>query len=165
MVVIGGVKFYRSKNGNLYRHGIVKAQRYVPPHDVHRPLTYRISRRSGVVKKVNVPCRVFSTTGISLFLREPQKPKTAGYDFHVARPWYVIWRKGRPTDKTKLPRSISSSRFLSKRSAVPLHTRPIQGSRLQGLSTKRRMRKRRRLRSLPRPDAGADADLFAFREG
>jgi len=29
MAVIGGVKFYRSKNGNLYRHGIVKAQRYV----------------------------------------------------------------------------------------------------------------------------------------
>ncbi|KAL1852733.1 hypothetical protein VTK73DRAFT_9172 [Phialemonium thermophilum] len=44
--VVGGVKFYRSKNGNLYRHGIVKAQ-----------------RRSGIVKKVNVPCRMFSTTG------------------------------------------------------------------------------------------------------
>jgi hypothetical protein len=25
---VGGVKFYRSKNGNLYRSGIVKAQRY-----------------------------------------------------------------------------------------------------------------------------------------
>ncbi|KAL2257862.1 hypothetical protein VTK26DRAFT_9071 [Humicola hyalothermophila] len=46
MAVIGGVKFYRSKNGNLYRHGIVKAQ-----------------RQSGTVKKVNVPCKQFSLTG------------------------------------------------------------------------------------------------------
>ncbi|KAK4103075.1 hypothetical protein N658DRAFT_494396 [Parathielavia hyrcaniae] len=46
MAVIGGVKFYRSKNGNLYRHGIVKAQ-----------------RQSGAVKKVNVPCKQFSMTG------------------------------------------------------------------------------------------------------
>ncbi|KAK3395647.1 hypothetical protein B0T20DRAFT_419446 [Sordaria brevicollis] len=46
MAIVGGVKFYRSKNGNLYRHGIVKAQ-----------------RQSGTVKKVNVPCRNFSMTG------------------------------------------------------------------------------------------------------
>ncbi|KAK3355903.1 hypothetical protein B0H65DRAFT_453527 [Neurospora tetraspora] len=46
MAIVGGVKFYRSKNGNLYRHGIVKAQ-----------------RQSGAVKKVNVPCRNFSMTG------------------------------------------------------------------------------------------------------
>ncbi|SPQ19288.1 e368e1f3-e6bd-4d5f-864a-6c1405a9d708 [Thermothielavioides terrestris] len=46
IAVVGGVRFYRSKNGNLYRHGIVKAQ-----------------RQSGVVKKVNVPCKQFSMTG------------------------------------------------------------------------------------------------------
>jgi len=46
MALIGGVKFYRSKNGNLYRHGIVKAQ-----------------RQSGAVKKVDVPCKQFSMTG------------------------------------------------------------------------------------------------------
>ncbi|KAK4117181.1 hypothetical protein N656DRAFT_840892 [Canariomyces notabilis] len=46
VAVIGGVKFYRSKNGNLYRHGIVKAQ-----------------RQSGAVKKVDVPCKQFSMTG------------------------------------------------------------------------------------------------------
>ncbi|KAJ9137885.1 Zinc finger CCCH domain-containing protein 3 [Pleurostoma richardsiae] len=46
VTTIGGVKFYRSKNGNLYRHGIVKAQ-----------------RRSGAIRKVNVPCQRFSTTG------------------------------------------------------------------------------------------------------
>ncbi|KAJ4414445.1 hypothetical protein N0V85_003153 [Neurospora sp. IMI 360204] len=50
MAIVGGVKFYRSKNGNLYRHGIVKAQ-----------------RQSGAVKKVNVPCRNFSMTGNSNF--------------------------------------------------------------------------------------------------
>ncbi|KAL1841207.1 hypothetical protein VTJ49DRAFT_7328 [Mycothermus thermophilus] len=46
MAIVGGVKFYRSKNGNLYRHGIVKAQ-----------------RQSGRVRKINVPCKQFSMTG------------------------------------------------------------------------------------------------------
>ena len=64
MAVIGGVKFYRSKNGNLYRHGIVKAQRYVPWDRRVGPLTPVISgRQSGAVKKVNVPCKQFSMTG------------------------------------------------------------------------------------------------------
>jgi hypothetical protein len=31
--VVGGVKFYRSKNGNLYRDGVVRAHRYVPAMD------------------------------------------------------------------------------------------------------------------------------------
>ncbi|PSR88951.1 hypothetical protein BD289DRAFT_431511 [Coniella lustricola] len=44
--VVGGVKFYRTKSGNMYRQAIVKAQ-----------------RRSGAVRKVNVPCKNFSTTG------------------------------------------------------------------------------------------------------
>ncbi|KAI9746110.1 MAG: hypothetical protein M1818_000791 [Claussenomyces sp. TS43310] len=30
--VVGGVRFHRSKNGNLYRSGVVRAQRYGPPH-------------------------------------------------------------------------------------------------------------------------------------
>ncbi|KAK4212966.1 zinc finger CCCH domain-containing protein 3 [Rhypophila decipiens] len=46
MAIVGGVKFYRSKRGNLYRQGIVKAQ-----------------RQSGAVKKVDVPCKMFSMTG------------------------------------------------------------------------------------------------------
>ncbi|KAK4451469.1 zinc finger CCCH domain-containing protein 3 [Podospora aff. communis PSN243] len=46
MAIVGGVRFYRSKNGNLYRHGIVKAQ-----------------RQSGIVKKVDMPCKKFSMTG------------------------------------------------------------------------------------------------------
>ncbi|EPE07019.1 ccch zinc finger protein [Ophiostoma piceae UAMH 11346] len=44
--IIGGVKFYRSKNGNLYRHGVVKAQ-----------------RRTGNIKKIDELCKTFSTTG------------------------------------------------------------------------------------------------------
>lgn len=51
---VGGVKFHRSKNGNLYRDGILKAQ-----------------RQTGI-KKVNEPCRTFASTGIFLtLLRNP----------------------------------------------------------------------------------------------
>lgn len=66
--IVGGVKFYRSKNGNLYRHGVVKAQqRYVP-----RGLGNRVAltggffsrRRGSTIKKTDEPCRAFSTTGI-----------------------------------------------------------------------------------------------------
>ncbi|KAK2022124.1 hypothetical protein LX32DRAFT_630459 [Colletotrichum zoysiae] len=42
---VGGVKFHRSKTGNLYRAGVLKAQ-----------------RQNGV-KKVDVPCSMFSLTG------------------------------------------------------------------------------------------------------
>ncbi|KAM5381042.1 hypothetical protein ACJZ2D_003157 [Fusarium nematophilum] len=44
--VIAGVKFYRTKTGNLVANRIVNDQ-----------------RRSGVVKKINEPCKIFSTTG------------------------------------------------------------------------------------------------------
>ncbi|KAI6367960.1 hypothetical protein MCOR25_004749 [Pyricularia grisea] len=44
--VVGGVKFLRSRNGNMVRHDIVKAQ-----------------RQNGPVRKVQTPCRMFSTTG------------------------------------------------------------------------------------------------------
>jgi hypothetical protein len=69
MAVVAGVKFYRSKNGNLYRHGLVKAQRYVSPLDLRWPLTSDLSRRTGTVKKVDVPCKEFSTTGTSQHFR------------------------------------------------------------------------------------------------
>lgn len=65
MAIVGGVKFYRSKNGNLYRHGIVKAQRYVARSPLNHSLT--CYSQSGAVKKVNVPCRNFSMTGNSNF--------------------------------------------------------------------------------------------------
>ncbi|KAL8303542.1 hypothetical protein RB600_007141 [Gaeumannomyces tritici] len=63
MAVVGGVKFYRSRNGNLYRHGIVKAQRYGSRSHVAGTLTENLSRRSGTVRKVDTPCRMFSMTG------------------------------------------------------------------------------------------------------
>ncbi|KAI8957238.1 hypothetical protein F5Y11DRAFT_340369 [Daldinia sp. FL1419] len=43
---IGGVKFHRTKHGNLVRHGVVKAQRF-----------------AGGVKKVNEQCKTFAWTG------------------------------------------------------------------------------------------------------
>ncbi|KAI0109515.1 hypothetical protein GGR51DRAFT_511806 [Nemania sp. FL0031] len=46
VAVLFGVKFHRTKNGNLVRHGIVQAQ-----------------RRAGGVKKVNEYCKTFSWTG------------------------------------------------------------------------------------------------------
>lgn len=46
IATVGGVKFHRSRNGNLYRDGLLKAQ-----------------RQSGI-KKVDEPCRMFSSTGI-----------------------------------------------------------------------------------------------------
>ncbi|RSL39990.1 hypothetical protein CEP54_016219, partial [Fusarium duplospermum] len=44
--VIAGVKFYRTKTGNLVANRVVNDQ-----------------RRSGVIKKINEPCKIFSTTG------------------------------------------------------------------------------------------------------
>lgn len=63
MAIVGGVKFYRSRNGNLYRHGLVKAQRYDSRSHVAGTLTENLSRRSGTVRKVDTPCRMFSMTG------------------------------------------------------------------------------------------------------
>ncbi|KDN65571.1 hypothetical protein CSUB01_03593 [Colletotrichum sublineola] len=53
---VGGVKFHRSKTGNLYRAGVVKAQ-----------------RQNGV-KKVDVPCSMFSLTGISFTISSGYPP-------------------------------------------------------------------------------------------
>ncbi|RKF61276.1 Zinc finger CCCH domain-containing protein [Erysiphe neolycopersici] len=47
VAAVGPVKFYRSKNGNMYRAGIVKAH-----------------RATGIIKKVDEPCKIFSTSGI-----------------------------------------------------------------------------------------------------
>lgn len=66
IAIVGGVKFHRTKNGNLYRQAIVKAQRYVAPSGDAQLLTRATCRRSGAVTKVNVPCKTFSTTGILL---------------------------------------------------------------------------------------------------
>lgn len=64
MAVVGGVRFYRTKNGNLYRHGVVHAQRH-----------------SGTVRKVDVPCQTFSMTGNSIFQRAKRpRPRRSDWD-------------------------------------------------------------------------------------
>jgi hypothetical protein len=70
--LVGGVRFYRSKNGNMYRSGIIKAHRYgrLPLKSAWMPSLPRNTdlhdtRRSGVVKKINEPCKAFSITGSS----------------------------------------------------------------------------------------------------
>jgi hypothetical protein len=69
--MIGGVRFYRSKSGNMYRSGIIKAHRYGPSHFDPTRLSGHYNsanisrdRRTGVVKKINEPCKIFTTTGI-----------------------------------------------------------------------------------------------------
>ncbi|SPN97070.1 related to YTH1 Protein of the 3` processing complex [Cephalotrichum gorgonifer] len=56
VAVVGGVKFFRSKTGNLYRDGIVRAH-----------------RKSGKVKKVDELCKSFSTTGNSFQAPRPTR--------------------------------------------------------------------------------------------
>lgn len=130
--VIGGVKFYRSKNGNLYRHGIVKAHRYVPRQRLAGQLTpAAFGRQSGAVKKVDVPCKQFSMTGNSQFLdRCPERPRT--YRASVSR--------ARLTNR--------DDRFLYPRTAVPLCPRSPQSRDLQGFLAPGRLPQWRELRSL-----------------
>lgn len=80
MAIVGGIKFYRSKNGNLYRQGIVRAQRYVTRPRTDLLLTPGPPRRYGGVKKVDVPCKSFSTTGIFLSI-----PRILSRNKYVAR--------------------------------------------------------------------------------
>ncbi|KAF4968499.1 hypothetical protein FZEAL_10385 [Fusarium zealandicum] len=60
--VVAGIKFYRTKTGNLVANRIVNAQ-----------------RRSGAVKKINEPCKIFSTTGNFSF-QDWSDPRTAHPD-------------------------------------------------------------------------------------
>lgn len=77
--LVGGVRFYRSKNGNMYRSGIIKAHRYGrPPFDMATMSFYIYEntdifqpRRSGVVKKINEQCKIFTTTGSSFLSKAP----------------------------------------------------------------------------------------------
>ena len=60
--VIAGVKFHRTKTGNLVVNRVVRDHRYVSSHGVLPNLTR--PSRSGVIKKISEPCKIFSTTGI-----------------------------------------------------------------------------------------------------
>jgi hypothetical protein len=68
--VIAGVKFHRTKTGNLVVNRVVKDHRYVSRAGMAHSLNH--GSRSGAVKKVNEPCRIFSTTGnCFLFIFRP----------------------------------------------------------------------------------------------
>ncbi|TLS28557.1 hypothetical protein PpBr36_00387 [Pyricularia pennisetigena] len=97
--VVGGVKFLRSRNGNMVRHDIVKAQRYDPRPPSCGTLTKKFSRQNGPVRKVQTPCRIFSTTGIfsipltiPLKIRHysPPRHSTATVTWLAARKWASI---------------------------------------------------------------------------
>lgn len=68
MALVGGVKFHRSKNGNMYRQAIVKAHRYVSLPDPSAFTDQQPPRQSAAVKKTDVTCRNFSNTGTPLLL-------------------------------------------------------------------------------------------------
>ncbi|KAG6041046.1 hypothetical protein E4U41_006137 [Claviceps citrina] len=59
--VVAGVRFHRTKTGNLVANRIVQTQRYVAKPVAIAMLT--VSSRSGTRTKVSQPCRIFSTTG------------------------------------------------------------------------------------------------------
>ena len=66
--LVFGVPFIRSKHGNLYKNSIVKAQRYGPTATPEAQLgrarlTHSDTSKTGIVKKIDEPCKIFSTTG------------------------------------------------------------------------------------------------------
>lgn len=78
---IGGVAFLRSKNGNLYRSGIIKAKKSVHRlFDVPLRGTYSLQRSrpadgyrtSTKFKKISEPCKRFSLTGTLSFIPSKQ---------------------------------------------------------------------------------------------
>ncbi|UNI14866.1 hypothetical protein JDV02_001451 [Purpureocillium takamizusanense] len=58
---VASVVFHRTKTGNLVANRVVQDHRYVAASRSGDWLTF--GRRSGGVKKVDVPCRIFSSTG------------------------------------------------------------------------------------------------------
>lgn len=138
---VGGVRFYRSKNGNLYRSGIVKAQRYDlraassrgTPHRSTRPrLTHSHTRQPAAIKKIDEPCRLFSTTGTSISITIPRY-YPQNYPKHTNSP---VRPHTKLTDK---------SRYLPQGPTLPLHPRPRQSRHLQGLPANGHVCRRRLL--------------------
>ncbi|KAI8650244.1 hypothetical protein NCS56_01477100 [Fusarium sp. Ph1] len=84
--IIAGVKFYRTKTGNLVANRVVNDQ-----------------RRSGMIKKINEPCKIFSTTGNFSF-----------------RTW---------SDSNAVSLDLPGA-ILFKGPSMPLHARPQQGGPL-----------------------------------
>lgn len=72
VATVGGVKFYRTKNGNMYRSGIIKAHGYAESAFQHLPAADEsYIRKPRVAKKIDEPCKTFTTTGIPFPLNPP----------------------------------------------------------------------------------------------
>lgn len=125
VALVGGVKFRRTKNGNMYREAAVKAQRYVAhPGDSH-VLTIPFCSRSGAVNKVNVPCKNFSNTGISL----RKRPSLSSVPTFCHAPGF-FQAVNKHSDYPII------YRILLQRPHVPLYPRSRQGRCLQDLPAK-----------------------------
>lgn len=92
VAVVGGVQFRRSKNGNLYRQGVIKLHPYVCPPRTAYMLTH--DRHAGV-KKVNVPCRMFSSTGIFRLLLGAARHQARARAQPLSRWSASAWRRER----------------------------------------------------------------------
>ncbi len=97
--VVGGVRFIRSKHGNLYRQGVVKAYRYELQFPLAKSQNTNDSgtRRNGAVKKINEPCKIFSTTGIPFhFLPSTLRPRSGGASWVTANTYSCRYLPSRP---------------------------------------------------------------------
>lgn len=114
--IIAGIKFYRTKTGNLVVNRVVKSQRCVSFARRIKNLTYR--SRSAATKKINEPCKIFSTTGT------------------VFAP-----RKASHRSATKVVRITARTdhltRLLPKRPTMSLYPRPEQGHLVQRIPQRR----------------------------
>jgi hypothetical protein len=71
--IVAGVKFHRTKTGNFVISRIVKDHRYVVPAAANDKLSFVDNHsRSGNVKKIDEPCRIFSSTGTFLSFNSQQ---------------------------------------------------------------------------------------------
>lgn len=86
--VIAGVRFHRTKTGNLVANRIVQDQRYVASAIMSEVLT--LDSRSGVQKKAPQPCKLFSTTGNRYFQMDRTSARSKR-DSSETRGWVWVY--------------------------------------------------------------------------
>lgn len=128
--------------------------RYVFRHGAAQTLTdSTLSRKSGKVKKVDEPCKAFSTTGNSF--QDPISARSAP-DIRLAAGGQDGGRYGPQTWMLTFPR------FLPQGTALPIQPRPHQGLCLQGLPPEGLVPPGRGLRPVTRIDVAANPPLPAL---
>jgi len=102
MAMVGGVRFHRSKNGNLYRHSILAAQ-----------------RQTGAVKKVDVPCKMFSMTGNSISPNKHTTPRTTSLRLEFGKS-----KDRSPLTETQVPAPTArgAAIFMTRSGSPPART-------------------------------------------